>query len=420
METLDVLIIGAGAAGLAASRQLSPIGCTVAVLEARSRIGGRAWTEQVEGYSIDRGAQWLHASQVNPLTSFAKYAGVALSKDSHEAAVIYDEGQPAPGAVSAYRRASQKLGRSTWWGAMFGRRTLADVAGKDFWTHTTARAIAELEMGAALEGVSLNDIMRTERGDDLAVAGGLGTLVGTFGEGAPVRLTHAVESVTWSDRSRILVRGPFGAIATRRLLVTAPTGVLQSGSIAFDPPLPNWKSEAIQALPMGLLTKFSFLLPRPVELGSFAIDLEATRSGHLHLAHLDGSKTSMTIIMGGPTARGLMATSTETAIAFGRTIVAALVDEETARKARATVSDWDGDPYARGAYAVVNPRNSGARRLYDRAIDDRIFFAGEASDSRQPGTVGGAVLAGARAAQQIANSLKADIRSSLRQQTAFG
>ena len=234
---------------------------------------------------------------------------------------------------------------------------------------------------------------------------------------SPVRYDTPVVAVTQTVRGVEIRLASSEVVAADHVIVAAPLSAV--AGIAFDPPLPNWKSEAIQALPMGLLTKFSFLLPRPVELGSFAIDLEATRSGHLHLAHLDGSKTSMTIIMGGPTARGLMATSTETAIAFGRTIVAALVDEETARKARATVSDWDGDPYARGAYAVVNPRNSGARRLYDRAIDDRIFFAGEASDSRQPGTVGGAVLAGARAAQQIANSLKADIRSSLRQKTAF-
>ena len=83
----------------------------------------------------------------------------------------------------------------------------------------------------------------------------------------------------------------------------------------------------------------------------------------------------------------------------------ALLGDETANNAVASISDWDNDPYACGAYAVVDPHVPQAMRLYDRPIGQRLFFAGEASRTRQPGTVGGAVLAGQRVAQRISETL---------------
>lgn len=407
METVDVAIVGAGAAGLAACHSLSGAGWSVTVLEARDRIGGRAWTESIEGRAVDRGAQWLHAAHANPLTAFAHSAGITLTGDAHAAAVIYEGGQPSAPAMARYKRASRTLERRAWFGALIGRQTLAEVAGTGFWTSAVAHAMAQLEMGAAADTVHLPDLLRTERGDDLAVDGGLGGLVEAYGRDVPVRLNHPVAGVDWADRDHVIVQGTFGEIAARRLLVTVSTGVLQSGTIGFDPPLPDWKREAVRGLPMGLLTKVAFILPRPADLPAFAIDLGATRSGPLHLVHLDRSREVATIILGGPPARELMAKGADVAIASGRGILAALVGDPMASGATASISDWDNDPYARGAYAVVAPDVPQARRLYDRPIEQRLFFAGEASRTRQPGTVGGAVLAGCRVARQISATLSA-------------
>lgn len=405
MEARDVVIIGAGAAGLAAARHLTGCGLRVVVQEARDRIGGRAWTEQVGRHRLDRGAQWLHASQANPLTAFAHATGVNLVPSSPKQAMIYSRGQPAVSEHSAYRKAARGLEFRVWMAATLRwPHLLADVAGKHFWARAAANGLAQLEMGTSADRVSVRDLVSTTRGPDLAVPSGLGTLVAAYGEGVPVRLNQVVDTIDLSSAAHVEVRGPFGRIAAKRVLVTVSTGVLASGAMQFKPALPPWKAQALAALPMGLLTKIVLLLPRPVELACYAVDLAATRSGHLHLVHYDRGGTVMTVLIGGPFARRLMSESKDAAIAFGRSILARLAGDAVAAAAQGSVSDWDHDPYAQGAYAVVSPGRVGVREQYDRVIGERLFFAGEASDTGQPGTVGGAVLAGARAARQIADS----------------
>ena len=75
---IDVCIVGGGAAGVAAARRLSDLGVEAVILEARSRLGGRAWTQAIHGLSLDLGCGWLHSADLNPWTTIARARGLTI------------------------------------------------------------------------------------------------------------------------------------------------------------------------------------------------------------------------------------------------------------------------------------------------------------------------------------------------------
>lgn len=264
-DTPDVLIIGAGVAGIAAARALRKRGLSCLVLEAKNRIGGRAFTDAT---GFDHGASWLHQANDNPLTAFAEALGFEMvDHDKLRQRLLFTEGRFAmPAERRTFAAAEDHFWRVIEAAAADGApdRPAADAApsGGRFDALVAHWEGAQI-CAAELSRMSLHDFAATALdGPNLVLRRGLGTLVATLAEGLPIRLNAPVTQLDWAGE-HVEARGAFGRINARAAIITVSTGVLAQGGIAFTPDLPAEKREAIHGLPLGLLNKLAF----PIQIG---------------------------------------------------------------------------------------------------------------------------------------------------------
>lgn len=224
-DIASVIVIGAGAAGLAAARKLAALGIAVTVIEARDRIGGRVWTDTSWGLPLDLGASWIHGVEGNPLTVLA---------DRIDAARL-------PTDYDSYRVRNDA-------GAIVRRRNLPrqfrDVTMIE---HEFAADVGALSRRAFSEGEDIE-------GEDVIFPGGYKQVLEILIDGYEVRLGTVVDRVEVTDQA-VKVRASDAGFTADAVLVTVPLGVLKSGNIAFDPPLSQSRQGAIERLGMGLLDK---------------------------------------------------------------------------------------------------------------------------------------------------------------------
>lgn len=272
----DVAIVGAGAAGLSAARSLIDGGLSVVVLEARDRIGGRAWTESdTFGVPFDHGCSWLHTATRNPFKPMADEWGyTTLYHDNAEEVVFVGDRRALVNEESAYGRAGSALNSAV---SSAGRRgedvSAASVSPRDLpWIETSEAKFGPMLMGMDLEDFSCADLWGMESSKpNYMIREGFGTLVSRFGRGIPVKLGTPVERIRWGGKD-VALETPAGTVRARACIITVSTGVLGAGTIAFDPPLPVWKQEAIAHVPMGLLAKI------PLQFKGARLDLPVNGS----------------------------------------------------------------------------------------------------------------------------------------------
>lgn len=409
----DVLVIGAGCAGIAAARALAARGRSCVVLEGGARVGGRAFTEvESLGLPFDHGASWLHQAADNPLTPLARALDVPL----------LDHDGLRERRLFAFGRFATTAERQAFAAAEDGFWTAIEAAAQDgapdrpasaaaprggVWDATVAHWEGAQICAAELSRMSLHDFAATALdGPNLITRIGVGDLVARLAEGLPIRLGARVERLRWGARG-VSAEGAFGSIAGKAAIVTVSTGVLAAGGIAFDPPLPEATQAAIHDLPLGLLTKIAFRADHPdaPRLPPFASLRRAVeRDGDRPMswiARLFGDPV-MTAVCGGAQAWEMMGdpaqaeacARTEAAGIFGARAAAAL--------GGATVTRWAEDPLFRGAYSHAVPGAQAARAtLATPLADGRLCFAGEACHPRFAATVAGAWLSGEKAARAV-------------------
>ena len=409
----DVLVIGAGCAGIAAARELAARGRSCVVLEASGRVGGRAFTESATlGLPFDHGASWLHQANDNPLTPLARALGLPLlDHDTLRDRRLFARGRFA----DAVDRAAFAVAEDAFW-------TAIDTAAADGapdrpadraaprggpWDATVAHWEGAQICAAELSRMSLHDLAATALdGPNLILREGIGGLVARLAHGLPVRLHAPVERVRWGSRG-VVAEGSFGSLAARAAIVTVSTGVLAAGGMAFDPPLPEATQAAIHALPMGLLTKIAFRADDPAspDLPPFASVRRAVEApGDRPMSFIARLFEDPLLIgfCGGARAWELQG-DPAAAEAEGRAEVAAIFGARAAAAlGRATVTRWGEDPLFRGAYSHAVPGAQAARRVLGTPIaDGRLCFAGEACHPRFAATVAGAWLSGIDAARAV-------------------
>ncbi len=397
----SVVVIGAGVAGLAATRRLRAAGITTTLVEAASRIGGRAHTTMLAGAPFDLGATWLHAAQRNPLVALAQPADHLRNTDAARTERVFIAGRPAtPTEHAAYTAAWDRLD-SVVAPALSGPDTSLAAAmapmADDPWAATIALWEGAIIAAADADDLSLRDWHRNALdGPNLQPAAGIGAYI-TSRLATPAALDTAVTALDWAGPG-IRVETPRGTIRADAAIVTVSTGVLAAGSIRFSPALPHTVQRAIDRLPMGLLSKIALPLPCPPDFAPDSLLLDRTQP--ITFNAWPDSRPYVTGFVGGRLAWSL-APDPAAAAAFARDAFHTM----TGLRAEDSplLSDWATDPLYRGAYAYARPGDSGQRDILEAAFPaDRLIFAGEAvCTDGLAGTVAGAYLSGLAAADRL-------------------
>ncbi|MFC7476849.1 flavin monoamine oxidase family protein [Dankookia sp. GCM10030260] len=414
---VDVLVVGAGAAGIAAARLLLARGRTVRLLEAGGRIGGRAFTESASlGAPFDHGASWIHVAERNPLTPIARDLGFTLRDERRRVRdILLFEGRPATEA----ERAAHDAACEAWEAAAEARDAaggadipLAAAVPRDGpWDATVSHWFSSIISGVEAERFSLRDYVATGLdGANLQVAEGFGTLVARLGEGLPVRLRTPVARLR-RDGAGMAAEGAWGVLRAGAAIVTVSTGVLAANGIRFDPALPDAVQTAIAGLPQGLLSKVALRAAGEgrLGLGAFArLGRQAEGPDDTPMSWMlwPWGRDYAVGFIGGAAAWALAREGPAAAEAFARAELARYFGAAEVARAfapGAVATGWAEDPLFLGAYSHARVGQYGARAVLRDATlaDGRLRFAGEACHTRIAGTVGGAWESGERAARAI-------------------
>jgi monoamine oxidase len=403
----EVLVVGAGGAGLTAAKELAAAGVSVLVLEARDRIGGRAFTDTSLGVAWDRGCSLLHSSEINPLVGYARENGFELVPDAlpHH---VYDGPRRMGGAETAgYRALSERMRRELD-GA--GRRGLDIPAAAAFTRATLSDPWYPLAMRdvTGWEGVepsnysALDSWQYDEQGGDLMIPRGYGALLAHYARGVDVRLRTVVSAIDWTARG-VTVATNAGPFSARVAIVALPSAVIADGAVVFSPHLPAEVLQAHHDLPLGLLDTIALRFKRnvfPVERSEF---LELRRDDGRGMSYLTRhwGENVCIAFAAGSYAHELEAAGEAGAIEHALDELTKMLGAEVRRQFdRGAATAWALDPFARGSYSHCLPGRYGARALLTRPVGGRIVFAGEHTEQSAYGTLHGAHLSGRRAAAE--------------------
>lgn len=409
----DVVVIGAGAAGVGAGRALAETGCRFVLLEARDRVGGRAWTvDSGQGYPIDLGCEWLHSADINPLVPLARALGVEIDEHAAVWAAEWNEAQLGAAAYADYRDTVEAL--------YDGAAALAEAGGPDVaWGDLLAPgnrwrapldAVCGWITGARLDQVSAVDAGRNlETMVNWRLPGGYGALIRRLADGLPVKLSAPVTRVDWRG-GEIAVETAAGRLTAGRVIVTLPTNVLASGAVDFAPALPAEKLQAAADLPLGADLKL-FLAVEGEPFGPLRDRQINTRFDRVESCHMHLQPFGWPLVgcyFGGDLARDLEAAGLAAMAAFAEDeLVFACGEKIRGNFTAIAASAWMADPLAGGAYSYARPGAADARALLAKPLEERLFFAGEATSREHYATAHGAFMSGQRAARE-ALALAAD------------
>jgi monoamine oxidase len=408
----DVAVIGAGAAGLAAADAIRRSGHSVVVLEARPRIGGRAFTETGlgPGRSFDAGGQYVHWAERNPWREIALAAKVRTTDDATSPwPVLVKDGVRASEAERRQRRSG--FGRVS---ALLDHpagpdRSVAQaVAGEDEAARAAATGLTRLTLGEEPDRVSTADYDQLWSGDDIWVDG-YGALVAGHYADLPVRLDTPVTAIDWRGPG-VAVETPRGTLRAACAIVTVPVGVLAAGSLRFTPALPAATAEAVAGLTMGAYTKIGLALDlaklRAQDLRDAVILRTGTPGFTAYLEMQPFGKPLAVLHCGGDGARALCEAGEPAALAAATDHLASVFGADIRPAITGgRLAAWWTDPFSRGSYSIARPGHLAAREALRIPVADRIFVAGEAAAGGGAMTVGGATLDGERAARDVLRRL---------------
>jgi monoamine oxidase len=401
---IEVVIIGGGAAGVAAGRRLREAAIDCLVVEARSRLGGRAWTmTDSSGFALDLGCGWLHSADRNPWRTVAEEQGRSIDKT------------PPP-----WGRPSMPIGfalseQNEYFGAMRAFYSRVDAAAASECDRPAAallepgsrwnnliNAVSTYISGTELDRVSVRDFDRyADSGVNWRVVEGYGATIATCGKDVPVLLDTSVRRIDHSGK-RLRIETAKGTITAEQAIVTLPTTVLAEAEFLFMPSLPQ-KTEAARSLPLGLADKLFISLDNAEE---FAKDsrlfgrTDRTATGTYHFRPF--GRPQIEAYFGGRLASDLEQNGVDAFFDFAVSELAGLFGGAFANRVKPIhIHRWGLDPFSLGSYSYALPGRADCRSTLAAAVDDRLFFAGEACSRSDFSTAHGGWFTGVSSADQV-------------------
>ncbi len=407
-SSVDVAIIGAGAAGLGAAHALKLSGLSTIVLEARDRVGGRAHTIMASPDVVfDVGCGWLHSADQNSFVKIAEQLDFEINKTlppwrerAYGKAFPKDERDDFIAAIDAfYDRAEQA--------AKIARKSRRDSAANlclepgNRW-NPMIDAISTYINGCELDQVSILDMDAYQDTEiNWRARRGYGALLAAYGASCPLALNCEVTLIDHSGQ-RIRIETSRGTLIAGKVIVTVPTNLIADEAIRFNPPLPA-KVDAARGLPLGLADKVMLALDDPEALpveGNLRGATMRTEMGTFHLRPF--GQPCIEGFFGGRFAQSLEDAGPGAFAAESIDQIVAFLGNDFRRKLKPLAeSRWSHDPFARGSYSHALPGHADKRAVLATPVDGRLFFAGEATSPGFFSTAHGARDSGERAAGEI-------------------
>ncbi|CAF1701086.1 BnaC03g23980D [Brassica napus] len=428
----SVIVVGSGFAGISAARTLQDASFQVTVLESRDRIGGRVHTDYSFGFPVDLGASWLHGvCKENPLAPVIGRLGLPLYRTSGDNSVLYDHDLESYALFDMDgNQVPQELVREV--GVTFKQileevKKVRDEEDADMSISQAFSIVFSRKPELKLEGLAHNVLQwylcRMEGwfaadADTISVQcwdqeellpGGHGLMVrgyrpviNTLARGLDIRLNHRVTKIVRQYNGVKVTTEDGKTFVADAAVIAVPLGVLKSGTITFEPKLPDWKQEAINQLGVGNMNKiilhFEKVFWPQVELLGMAAETSYGCSYFLNLHKATGHPV-LVYMSAGQLARDIEKMSDEAAASFA-VMQLKRIFPDAMDPVQYLVSRWGSDVNSLGSYSydVVGKPHDLSERL--RVPVDNLFFAGEATSSSFAGSVHGAYSSGLMAAEE--------------------
>lgn len=428
MENFDTIVVGAGVAGLTAAQLLAKEGRRVVVLEARDRIGGRVVTDRSDGFVTDLGASWIHGITDSAVAAAADAFGMRaqeftvgsfqpdgrpiayygpdaqrLSDDDARAFAadvyaVYDALVPVieeSDPDASYLDVTETALAATGWNDDRAERV------REFLQHRTEEQYGAWTADLAAHGLDDD----TVDGDEVVFPDGYDRLPAGLAAGLDIRLEHIVAAVHWSANG-VTIDTDRGTFVGDTAVVTVPVGVLRSADFTIDPPLPEPVAGALSRLEMNAFEKVFLRFDTKFwDDGVYAIRQQGPEGVWWHswydLTDLHGTPTLLTFAAG-PAARATRGWSRDEVVESVLEQLRRLYGERVEIPIHVHLTDWQGDPFARGSYAYMALGSTTADHDDLAApIGGVLHLAGEATWTDDPATVTAALHSGHRAAERV-------------------
>ncbi|MFO1112100.1 MAG: FAD-dependent oxidoreductase, partial [Bradyrhizobium sp.] len=317
----DIVVVGAGAAGIAAARRIVAAGRKVIVVEAASQVGGRCVTDIATfDAPFDRGARWIHNPETNPMIRLGRAAGLEITPAPSGQKIRIGRRNARASETEEFLAALVKANRAIDEASRRFDVSCASVMPKDLgdWAGTAEFVLGASFTGKDLKDVSVVDKVRAQdRNSAIACRQGLGTLIARLADQLPLVLSMPVSRVEWGTRDAA-VQTSAGRISARAVIVTVSSNVLANGSIKFAPDIPKRTLDAAAKLGLGSYDHIALQLPgNPLGLARDDILIEQSSSNRTALLYANmGSSSLCSIDVGGSFGRDLAAQGEAAMVAF--------------------------------------------------------------------------------------------------------
>lgn len=401
----EVVVIGAGAAGIGAGLALAHAGVPFIILEARHRIGGRAYTDTDSlGHLWDHGCHWFHSADRNVLRRLADRLGHGYA--STPRAVLVNryiggkwisnpfEGDYVWELLAAIPEASRNGGDPPASAVLDERHP---------WYPLIHHWITLMYSVEPAEVSTLDAARYEDTHINLPVRDGYGALIAKLGAGLPIRTGLPARTVT-VERDRVRVETDAGTRTAKAAVLAVPARAIQMRRLTIRPEIAPDLVQAYEDVPMGWYEKVG------IAFGGTILDDREIRYADVFdpvspetrplscEVHPFGRPIAITHLAG-EFARDLAAEGERAMTSFAIDTLAKAYGSDVRRKVvRSAVTRWSTDPYIDGAYSCARPGRADARKRFSDPIHDRLFLAGEYVHRSAMATAHGAYETGIAAA----------------------
>ena len=392
----QLLIIGAGAAGIGAAHAARNAGLDVLLVEASHRVGGRGLTEELApGIHWDLGCHWLHSADINPLTKVAEQLGMHFEKALPSRSFYLKGRRCSPAEEADYANYSDAI----WQKMKQLEAEDGDVALSDLIDYDSPWASyycywQALMTSADVDQFSARDITAFEDTDEnWPITDGYGTLLQRHAVDLPIELNTKVEKIDWSGDG-VVVTTSRGVIRADQVVVTVSTGILGARDIQFVPELPVSMQEAVADLPLGCYNHFAMLYDEEWPFDADTPDRIDYSNGEDLNFGFKMKCSGWPYIYCAVAGRQAHWLERQPVAESEQLMMEALIDifgTDFPRKiTKFKASAWSTDPFIKGSYSASRPGRSHQRKTLATPLGERLYIAGEATSMRAFCTAHGA------------------------------